>query len=111
MHLSASTFSQTKVSLNMKDATVQEVFSNLEKMTNYTFLYKLDLVDKCGKVNVNVTNKDFNLLLEDLLRPLGLSFKIDDNVVVIMLREDDDKKEIVTIKGVVKIRTINHFPE
>ena len=32
MHLSANTFSQTKVSLNMKDATVQEVFSNLEKM-------------------------------------------------------------------------------
>lgn len=110
MHLSASTFSQTKVSLNMKDATVQEVFSNLEKMTNYTFLYKLDLVDKCGKVNVNVTNKDFNLLLEDLLRPLGLSFKIDDNVVVIMLREDDDKKEIVTIKGVVKDKDNQPLP-
>lgn len=110
MHLSASTFSQTKVSLNMKDATVQEVFLNLEKLTNYTFLYKLDLVDKCGKVNVNVTNKDFNLLLEDLLRPLGLSFKIDDNVVVIMLREDDDKKEIVTIKGVVKDKDNQPLP-
>ena len=83
MHLSASTFSQTRVSLNMKDATVQEIFSKLEKMTNYTFLYKLNLVDKCGKMNVNATNKDFNQLLEDLLRPLGLSFTIDDQVVVI----------------------------
>ena len=62
MHLSASTFSQTKVSLNMKDETVQEIFSSLEKMTNYTFLYKLDLVDKCGKMDVNATDKDFNQL-------------------------------------------------
>lgn len=102
MHLSASTFSQTKVSLNMKDATVQEIFSSLEKITSYTFLYKLDLVDKCGKMDVNATDKDFNQLLEDLLRPLGLSFKIDDRVVVITVREDDEKKDMVIIKGVVK---------
>ena len=73
MHLSANTFSQTKVSLNMKDATVQEVFSNLEKMTNYTFLYKLDLVNKCGKVNIDATDQDFSQLLLELLNPLGLS--------------------------------------
>lgn len=102
MHLSANTFSQTKVSLNMKDATVQEVFSNLEKMTNYTFLYKLDLVNKCGKVDIDATDKDFNQLLDDLLRPLGLFFKIDDRVVVITVREEDEKKDMVIIKGIVK---------
>ena len=102
MHLSASTFSQTKVSLNMKDATVKEIFSSLEKITNYTFLYKLDLVDKCGKVDIDAMDKDFNQLLDDLLRPLGLSFKIDDRVVVITVREEDEKKDMVIIKGIVK---------
>lgn len=102
LHLSASSFSQTRVSLNMKDATVQEVFANLEKMTDYTFLYKLDLVGKCGKVNVDATDKDFSLLLEDLLKPLGLSFKIDDRVVVITAGKDDKKKETMIVKGVVK---------
>ena len=48
--------------------------SNLEKMTNYTFLYKLDLVNKCGKVNVDATDQDFSQLLLELLNPLGLSF-------------------------------------
>ena len=103
LHLSANSFSQTRVSLNMKDATVQEVFSNLEKMTDYTFLYKLDLVGKCGKVNVEATNKDFSQLLEDLLSPLGLSFKIDDRVVVITAArvkdEKKDEKKMITIKG------------
>nr|WP_231932229.1 MULTISPECIES: SusC/RagA family TonB-linked outer membrane protein [Butyricimonas] len=99
LHLSASSFSQTRVSLKMKDVTVQEVFSNLEKMTDYTFLYKLDLVGKCGKVNVEATNKDFSLLLEDLLKPLGLSFKIDDKVVVITVAQAKDEKKMITIKG------------
>ena len=100
MHLSASTYSQTKVSLNMKDVTVQEVFLNLEKMTNYTFLYKLDLVGKCGKVNVEVVDKDFSQLLKELLNPLGLSFTIDDQVVIVTRgkTKDEEKKEI-TIKG------------
>ena len=99
LHLSASSFSQTRVSLNMKDATVQEVFSNLEKMTDYTFLYKMDLVGKCGKVNVEATNKDLSLLLEDLLKPLGLSFQIDDRVVVITTSKMKDEKKMITIKG------------
>lgn len=99
LHLSASSFSQTRVSLNMKDATVQEVFSNLEKMTNFTFLYKMDLVGKCGKVNVEATDKDFSQLLEDLLKPLGLSFKIDDRVVVITASKAKDEKKGMTIKG------------
>ena len=99
MHLSASTFSQTRVSLNMKDATVQEIFSKLEKMTNYTFLYKLNLVDKCGKMNVNATNKDFNQLLEDLLRPLGLSFTIDDQVVVITASKTKSDEKMLHINN------------
>lgn len=74
MHLSANTFSQTKVSLNMKDATVQEVFSNLEKMTNYTFLYKLDLVNKCGKVNIDATDQDFSQLLHGVIESTRLVF-------------------------------------
>lgn len=111
MHLSANTFSQTKVSLNMKDATVQEVFSNLEKMTNYTFLYKLDLVNKCGKVNVDATDQDFSQLLLELLNPLGLSFTIDDQVVVITAsKAKDDVEKELTIKGRVFMKDSTGVP-
>ena len=111
MHLSANTFSQTKVSLNMKDATVQEVFFNLEKMTNYTFLYKLDLVNKCGKVNVDATDQDFSQLLLELLNPLGLSFTIDDQVVVITAsKAKDDVKKELTIKGRVFMKDSTGVP-
>ena len=111
MHLSASTYSQTKVSLNMKDVTMQEVFSNLEKMTNYTFLYKRDLVGKCGKVNVEAVDKDFSQLLKELLNPLGLSFTIDDKVVIITnARTNDEKKKNITIRGRVMMSDSTGVP-
>ena len=95
----------------MKDATVQEVFSNLEKMTNYTFLYKLDLVNKCGKVNVDATDQDFSQLLLELLNPLGLSFTIDDQVVVITAsKAKDDVEKELTIKGRVFMKDSTGVP-
>ena len=110
MHLSATTFSQTRVSLKMTDVTVQEVFSSLEKMTNYTFLYKLDLVGKCGKVNVDVTNEDFSQLLKALLNPLGLSFTIDDQVVIVTRAKIRDEKKEITIKGRVFMKDSTGVP-
>ena len=110
MHLSATTFSQTRVSLKMTDVTVQEVFSSLEKMTDYTFLYKLDLVGKCGKVNVNVTNEDFSQLLKELLNPLGLSFTIDDQVVIVTRAKMSDEKKEITIKGRVFMKDSTGVP-
>ena len=110
MHLSATTFSQTRVSLKMTDVTVQEVFSSLEKMTNYTFLYKLDLVGKCGKVNVDVTNEDFSQLLKALLNPLGLSFTIDDQVVIVTRAKIGDEKKEITIKGRVFMKDSTGVP-
>lgn len=111
MHLSANAYSQTKVSLNMKDATIREVFSNLEKITNYTFLYKMDIIGQCGKVDVNATEKEFYQLLEDLLSPLGLSFTIDDQVVVITSgKAEDDVTKGITIKGRVFVKDSTGVP-
>lgn len=111
IHVSANTLSQTRISLNMKDVTIKDVFLNLEKMTNYTFLYKLDLVDKCDRVDVEAINKDFNELLEDLLRPLGLSFEIDDSVVIITESKfQGDEKKMILIKGRVFMQDSTGVP-
>ena len=110
LHVSANSLAQTKVSLTMKNAAVEEVFQRLETMTGYTFLYKLDLLKDCGRVDVNAYEEDFGQLLTSVLRPLGLTFKIDDQVVVI-LRDDEEKepKEVV-IKGRVMMKDSTSVP-
>ena len=110
LHLSAATFSQTKVSLTMKNAALEEIFQRLETITNYTFLYKLDLLKGCDRVDVDVQEKDFQAFLTSVLKPLGLSFRIDDRVVVIT--RDDEKKapEEMVIKGKVIMKDSTTVP-
>lgn len=111
MYLSATTYSQTKVSLTMKEANIRDIFSNLEKQTNYTFLYKLDLLNKCGKINIDVTTRDFSQVLTDLLHPLDLSFTIDDHVVIITeSKKQEDLKKKIVIKGRVFVKDSTGVP-
>ena len=110
LHVSANSVAQTKVSLTMKNAAVEEVFQRLESMTGYTFLYNLDLLKGCGRVDVDARDEDFSQLLAGVLKPFGLSFKLDDRVVVIM--RDDEKKEPkeLVIKGRVIMKDSTTVP-
>ena len=110
LHVSANSVAQTKVSLTMKNAAVEEVFQRLESMTGYTFLYNLDLLKGCGRVDVDARDEDFSQLLAGVLKPLGLAFTIDDRVVVIT-RDDEKKapKELI-IKGRVLMKDSTNLP-
>ena len=71
----------------------------------------MDLVNKCGKVNIDATDQDFSQLLLELLNPLGLSFTIDDQVVVITAsKAKDDVKKELTIKGRVFMKDSTGVP-
>lgn len=83
-HLCASAYSQTtRVSLNVKNATLEEVFHELEKATNYIFLYKSEVVQGKKAVNIEATNKPLNQILQEVLTSVGLTYTIDDNVIVV----------------------------
>jgi len=100
--LSTNNYAQQKVTLTMKNSTPKEVFTALEKKTGYTFFYKMEYLAPSQRIDVNAKDADFSDLLKEILSPLGLTFKIDDKVVVISLkpRTPETKKEVI-IKGKV----------
>ncbi len=102
LHLSAGSYGQIKVSLHMKNSTMKEVLGELEKVTDYTFFYRTIALKDQQRIDVNVEEKDFIQVLEEILSPLGLAFRIDDKVVIITKTETgpQDKKGI-TITGKV----------
>ena len=90
---------------------MQEVFAQLEKITEYTFLYKPDLLKKCGRMDIDVKDVEFNHLLKDLLYPFGLSFTIDDRVIIITPAEPKkEKKQRILIKGRVLAKDSTAIP-
>ena len=102
LHLSAEVKAQTGVSLEMKNVSVQEVLNRLEQLTDYTFLYKMDLLEDCGKVDVSAKNEEFGEMLKRFLEPLNLTYTVDDRVVILLPRaEQQVQQEMRTITGKV----------
>ena len=98
LHLAANTYSQnSSVSLNMHQVSLREVVEKLQKVTDYTFLYKNDLLNTGDRLNVNVKDREIREVLNEILSPRGLAFEIDDKVVVI-------RRQVMTQQQVEGIR-------
>src|SRR5450759_3262083 len=60
----APTYSQsTKISLNLKDATIEEVLNKIEDVSEFYFLYNSKLIDVTRKVNIEADKE----LIKDIL--------------------------------------------
>jgi len=63
----APTYSQsTKISLNLKDATIEEVLNKIEDVSEFYFLYNSKLIDVTRKVNIEVDKEPIKDILNDI---------------------------------------------
>lgn len=82
-----SSYSQeTKISLDMKDVTLETLFSEIEKSTSYIFMYK-ENVNIRKKVNVQVNNETLGQILDKLFTSHELGYKINDRQVTVFKKE------------------------
>src|SRR5450759_5283110 len=63
----APTYSQTtKISLNLKDATIEDVLNKIEDVSEFYFLYNNKLIDVTRKVNIEADNEPIKDILNDI---------------------------------------------
>lgn len=86
---------QTKVSVELKNVSLERVFLELEQQTDCSFLYNHQVVASKGKVSVQMVDKELSVVLDELLPKLGLGFIFDDNLVIIKERPQTWKKDSV----------------
>lgn len=96
-------YAQTgKVSLNLNNASVKELFTAIEKQTPYRFSYRD--VEVNGKTGISLSVKDEELkdLLTSELAKQNLSYKVSGNKIVITpIKKKSDKKQPTNISGKV----------
>jgi TonB-linked SusC/RagA family outer membrane protein len=64
----APTYSQTtKISLHLKDATIEDVLSKIEDVSEFYFLYNNKLIDVTRKVNIEADKEPIKDILNDIL--------------------------------------------
>ena len=82
-------FSQNEaISVSMKNVTVGQVLDQIEKNSDYTFIFTDKSVDTKRKVNIDVDGKSLDEALTLLFSGTGVEYKIVSNQVI---RKRDDE--------------------
>lgn len=79
-----SSYSQsTKLTLNLKDIAVRDVFDQIERSSEFIFVYYDDIVDLNRKVNIDVEDATVDKILEKVFESSDNTFVIFDRQIVI----------------------------
>jgi len=101
LQVSAHGYSQ-KVSLNLKNAKLQKVFSEINRQTGFQFFFKDELLNKAGKVSIDVSNVKMEEALENCFKNLPITFSVVEKTIVVkeravLVADKEVKKPIANI--------------
>lgn len=85
LQVSANGFSQ-KVTLNLKDASIEKMLKEIKKQTGYLYFYKAEELKKSGKISLSVTNAEIKEALNQGLENTRFTFTIVNQTIVLQLR-------------------------
>ena len=94
---------KTKISLDLENARIKDVFRNIESQSEFYFLYSPKIIDEQKRVNIEVKNGNIKAVLAQLLDGTNLDYLILDRQIVIsdknLLNSSKPQQGKKTIKG------------
>ncbi|MEM9325422.1 MAG: SusC/RagA family TonB-linked outer membrane protein [Bacteroidota bacterium] len=93
--VSASVYSQNaKLDLNLKNADFEQVLIEIQKQSDFDFLYKTELLEGMSAVAIKVKKATIHEVLEQIL-PSHLEYEIYDKTVIIKERPEIEREKPV----------------
>lgn len=100
------TFAQQKVTIDVKNATLKQVFSVIEKQTTYRFSYKTNIIDNRSDITLKKGAVAVATVLDEALkgRPLEYSIVSAKSIVISSKQTKQNKAQGAkqTVRGTVK---------
>ncbi|MGC1516035.1 MAG: TonB-dependent receptor plug domain-containing protein, partial [Maribacter sp.] len=89
-----NTYSQkSKISMNMKDATIASIFDEIEQRTDFNILYKNSILDIDKRISINVDKVKIETLMEIVLKETNVSFEIRRKLIVLLEKKTSVKQQ------------------
>ena len=85
--VNASGYSQTRISISAKDASIRNVLREIESKSDYTFFYNEDFIDMNKKVTYAAEDLAVADVLGNIADKTGLDFKMLENNLVVVTME------------------------
>lgn len=96
VQVSASSFAQQKINLNASKANITSLLKEIEKQTEYRFVYSHNTLSNDKKVSLKVSNASLEETMGYLLKETSLSYALKEgNLVVIYPSTAKEKKDIL----------------
>lgn len=70
LSLRANVTAQTKINLNLKSVTFNDLFLEIQKQTKMNFVFNADQLKEVGKIDLTAKDESINSLLERVLTPV-----------------------------------------
>lgn len=88
------------VTLEIKEATLQSILEQLEKQTNYSFVYN-ETVNLNQKKHISIQNKLLPAALEIIFSRTSISWKINKKHIILASKKTETITKKVTISGYI----------
>src|SRR5829696_3694441 len=72
LHVFAKGHTQDRITLNLESADLKKVLTEIQKKTDYRFLYNQSLMQNKGKVDVHVINEKVTSVLNSIFEGSGI---------------------------------------
>lgn len=100
--LAGTSYSQTaRLSLNVKNSTVQDVLEQIEDQSEFYFLYNNQLIDVKRKVDLELKDQKIETVLSSLFNDGSVDFQIKDRHIVLTPAEENSNQQQKSVSGKV----------
>lgn len=115
LHVSANSFSQTRLNLKFEKETLEGVFSKIEANTDYSIFYKNDLVQNSKEITGEYKDASVNEILDQILKASNLSYTIKGKLIMIVpisepAKGNNDQQQQKSVTGKVTDSTGGPLP-
>lgn len=86
-------------SLGIRDAYLTELFLQIEKQSDYSFVYQTEDIEALGKKNFTCIRSDLESILQRCFSGTNLVWEISDNHIIIRQKSTQPRSERVTVEG------------
>jgi len=106
LQVSATGFSQN-ITLSEKNVSLQKVFKQIHKQTGYQFFYQDEMLNKAGRINIQVKNMPLEKVLAICFKDAPLTYSVENNAIIVNAKNADVVFQqplplVINIKGSVK---------
>ena len=105
LSLRANVTAQTKINLNLKSVTFNDLFLEIQKQTKMNFVFNADQLKEVGKIDMTAKDESINSLLERVLTPFSFTYVIEGTTIVIVRKDKENRAQeqpkMITIRGKV----------